>query len=336
MPDPGVNQRDHPNDNADPVDENLDNTQQKIANLEKLFDRQSHSLQYLTSAVESLAKAAKPKRSKRKRRYSTSSSSSSSSSSSLDDEPPKRRKTTNPTANSDTEQEAQLLMTQGKKLALIVNEDPSSENPTVISTGDILKSIDDDSNEEEYGPKISDPLAQRVVGKWQTMLTSEKVKEKSQNLLTPENCMKLSVPLTNKEIWNQLNNLQKKSELLLQVNCNIKISIKRNLDAISVLAHVSEDLSSLRRQKLKPAQHPKCAELCDLEYADKKQLFGEDISKSLVKAKEVGGLRKECQPKGQSIKIDSSNILQKILFSTRALTSTRDHHKPETTETGDR
>ena len=26
----------------------------------------------------------------------------------------------------------------------------------------------------------------------------------------PENCMKLSVPLTNKEIWNQLNNFLKK------------------------------------------------------------------------------------------------------------------------------
>ena len=125
-------------------------------------------------------------------------------------------------------------MTQGKKPALIVNEDPSSENPTASSTGDILKSIDHDSN-EEYGPKISDPLAQRVVGKRQTKLTSEKVKEKSQKLLTPENCMKLSVPLTNKEIWNQLNNLQKKSDLLLQVNCNIKESIKRNLDAISLL-----------------------------------------------------------------------------------------------------
>ena len=41
-------------------------------------------------------------------------------------------------------------------------------------------------------------------------------------------------------------------------------------------------------------------------------------------------------PKGQSMKIDSSTILQKILFCTRALTSTRDHQKPETTETGDR
>ena len=155
MPDLGVNQKDHPNVNANSAHENLDNTQQKIASLEKPSDRQSHSLQYLTIAVERLAKPAKPEHSKRKRSYSTSSgSSSSSSSSSSDDEPPKRRKTTNPTVNLDTEQEAQLLMSQG-------NEDPSRENPTASasSTGDILKTIDDDSNEEEYGPKISDPLA---------------------------------------------------------------------------------------------------------------------------------------------------------------------------------
>ena len=72
--------------------------------------------------------------------------------------------------------------------------------------------------------------------------------------------------------------------------------VKRNLDAISLLGHVSQDLSLLRRQKLKPALHPKCAGLCDLEYTDTKQLLGEDISKSLVKAKKVGGLRKHFQP----------------------------------------
>ena len=38
LPDPGVNQGDHSNDNADTAHENLDNTKQKIANLEKLFD----------------------------------------------------------------------------------------------------------------------------------------------------------------------------------------------------------------------------------------------------------------------------------------------------------
>ena len=56
-------------------------------------------------------------------------------------------------------------MNQGKQPALIVNQDPSSENPTASSTGGILKSTDDDSNKEEYGPKISDPLPQQVEGK---------------------------------------------------------------------------------------------------------------------------------------------------------------------------
>ena len=146
MFDPGVNQRDHSNNNADSVHENLDNKQQKIANLGNLFDQESHSLQYLTPVVKRLAKTAKSKHSKRKRRYATSSSSSSRSSSS-DEEPPRKRKTTNPNVNSDTEQEALHLMNQGKQKALIVSEDSSSENPTASSTGQILNSIDDDSNE---------------------------------------------------------------------------------------------------------------------------------------------------------------------------------------------
>ena len=58
--------RDHSNNNADSVHENLDNTQQKIANLDKLFDQESHSLQYLTLVVERLAKIAKSKHSKGK------------------------------------------------------------------------------------------------------------------------------------------------------------------------------------------------------------------------------------------------------------------------------
>ena len=47
---------------------------------------------------------------------------------------------------------------------------------------------------------------------------------------------------------------------------------------------------------MKPALHPTCTGLCDIEYTGTKQLFCEDISKSLVKAKKVGGLRKQFQP----------------------------------------
>ena len=61
LPDPGVTQTGHSNGNTNPVHEKSDNTQQNIANLEKLFDQQRHSLQYLNSAVECLVKTAKPK-----------------------------------------------------------------------------------------------------------------------------------------------------------------------------------------------------------------------------------------------------------------------------------
>ena len=107
---------------------------------------------------------------------------------------------------------------------------------------------------------------------------------------------------------------------LLKANCNIKESIKKNLDAISLLGHVSQDFSSLRLQKLKPALHPKCAGLCDLEYTDTKQLFGEDISKSLVKAKEVGGVSKQFQP--ETYKNSQGNwkaLFSKKFFSVQEL-----------------
>ena len=110
-------------------------------------------------AVKHLAKTAKPRHLKRKRSPSTSSSSSS-----LDDEPLKRRKT-DPTLNLDTEQETQLLMNQGKQPALIVYEKHSNKNPNSSSTGVIPKPIDEDNNQEKYGPKIPDPLSQRVEGK---------------------------------------------------------------------------------------------------------------------------------------------------------------------------
>ena len=57
-------------------------------------------------------------------------------------------------------------MTQGQQQVLIVNEDLWSENLTASSTGDILKTVDDDRNEEQHWPKISDLSAQRVEGKW--------------------------------------------------------------------------------------------------------------------------------------------------------------------------
>ena len=90
--------------------------------------------------------------------------------------------------------------------------DPNHSTGAQSSTEDILSQI---VLEEDVdcltGTKISESLAKRVEFKWQTKLTLDQLKEKSNNLLVPENCPKLSVPLTSKEVFSQLNNTQKKS-----------------------------------------------------------------------------------------------------------------------------
>ena len=167
-------------------------------------------------------------------------------------------------------------------------------------------------------PKNFRKLAKRVECKWQSKLTLDQLKEKSKNLLVPENSPKLSVSLTNKEVFSQLNNAQKKADLrlrnlqkniqkttialvqvtdsLLQDKGETKAMIKNNLDAISLMRHSWKDISTMRRQKIKPFLNRTCASLCDLEYTDTQQLFWEDINKSLNRAKDVGNLKKQMFP----------------------------------------
>ena len=79
---------------------------------------------------------------------------------------------------------------------------------------------------------------------------------------------------------------------LLQDKGETKAMIKNNLDAASLLGHSLQDTSTMRRQKIKPFLDRTCASLCDLEYTDTQQLFGEDINKSLNRAKDIGSLKK--------------------------------------------
>ena len=79
---------------------------------------------------------------------------------------------------------------------------------------------------------------------------------------------------------------------LLQDKGETKAMIKNNLDAISLMGHSLQDISTMRRQKIKPFLNRTCASLCDLEYTDTQQLFGEDINKSLNRAKDIGSLKK--------------------------------------------
>ena len=105
------------------------------------------------------------------------------------------------------------------------------------------------------------------------------------------------------QLRNLEENIQKATIALVQVTDNLlqdkretKATIKNNLDAISLMGHSLQDISTMRHQKIKPFLNRTCASLCDLEYTDTRQLFGEDINKSLNRAKDVGNLKKQMFP----------------------------------------
>ena len=68
--------------------------------------------------------------------------------------------------------------------------------------------------------------------------------------------------------------------------------IKNNLDGISLMGHSLQDISTTRRHEIKPFLNRTCVSFCDLECKDTQQLFGEDINKSLNRAKDIGSLKK--------------------------------------------
>ena len=91
----------------------------------------------------------------------------------------------------------------------------------------------------------------------------------------------------------------------------------------------------MRCQKTKPFLNRTCVSLCDLEYTDTQQLFGEDINKSLNRARDIGSLKKQMFPKTsrKAQKAVSNNSprqepMAEIIFSTRAQTTKGD---PQTT-----
>ena len=194
---------------------------------------------------------------------------------------------------------------------------PNHSTGYQLPTEDILSRIDlEEDVDYQTGPKISESIAKRVEFKLKTKLTLDQLKEKSKNLLVPKNCPKLSVLLTN--VSSQLNNSRKKADVrlqnlqkniqkatiaLVQVTDNLlqdkretKSLIKNNLHAISLLGHSLQDISTMRRQKIKSFLNRTCSSLCDLEYTDTQQHFGEDINKSLNRVKDVGNLKKQTFP----------------------------------------
>ena len=131
----------------------------------------------------------------------------------------------------------------------------------------------------------------------------------------PENCKNISVPLLNKEFWSQLNsfprrgdlrminlqkNLQKATvaitqntdKLLCDGEIDKKAMLQGNLNALSFISHVVQEISTMGRAKIKPALSNQYAHMCELKFEHSKYLYGVDITKNISKAKDMSKLKK--------------------------------------------
>ena len=68
---------------------------------------------------------------------------------------------------------------------------------------------------------------------------------------------------------------------------DVKGLIETSLDAVAILGHTSNKLSTLRKENIRPLLIDDYKSLCKLDFTGADLLFGEDLSKSMTRAKEM-------------------------------------------------
>ena len=192
---------------------------------------------------------------------------------------------------------------------------PSGEGSDLSKNAEsILKELETAINDDEnFGPKVTQNLADLALKRWGKKLPQEKLKALLAQHEVPENCAKMVVPKVNSEIWSQLNTRRKTHDLRLnnmQKNllratsavlsmCDKVLSLNLDkdqqkrlmadgVDTIGLLSHVFTDISGVRKEQMKPALKTEFHSLCTKEPEEPSSLlFGDDLAKQIRDAKEA-------------------------------------------------
>ena len=70
-------------------------------------------------------------------------------------------------------------------------------------------------------------------------------------------------------------------------------SVSNAVDSIALLSQVANDITTFRREQIKPALREECRQLCSADIAPSEWLFGEDLPKRLREIKETNRLAQE-------------------------------------------
>ena len=164
------------------------------------------------------------------------------------------------------------------------------------------------ATEKPTGPPISEYLAKILNDKFHIELELAQRKGVIEKYLTPENCTGFYRPRINMEIWASITSASKISDrgymalqdALVTASSAVALSIDdilkfrekksdldcqaivaRQIDIITLLGHVSKELSYRRKEALRPAIHPEFRGACGRTTKPTTLLFGDDLPKTL-------------------------------------------------------
>ena len=162
-------------------------------------------------------------------------------------------------------------------------------------------------DEEKKRPPINKQFAEMANKRWSKKLDQEEVSNLLARYDPPGNCVEISVPRVNPEIWQFLNAFKRKTDLrfaniqqalqkssfatLKNAGTLIKISDlsapTNRVDVVALLGHAASELSVLRREKLKPSLKPEFHALCSSTMSSQKLPIVKDLAKKNRDVKET-------------------------------------------------
>lgn len=182
------------------------------------------------------------------------------------------------------------------------------------SESDLIKEIENDYNDnDESAEPIRDDIAKLCEGRFKNKLNEENLKKRKEAHKRPANCPSLIVPTVNKEIWSQLPNHARRSDVkMAAIQRNIvcaasavatlvdsitkdkgsSANVRKGTDAIALLGHAAQDISTKRRAAVKPYVNKSVSRMCDdssnIPVTDK--LFGDNLASTVKDMKELDKL----------------------------------------------
>ena len=291
---------------------------QTLSTLNENMANMADIMNQIWQRVDSGGKAARA--TKRHQEDQDTDSSSASTESEQDEYTAKRRRpnhqegdTISVVASEDDVK--QLLKDMGSS-----NLQQNNESPTDDS---LLLELEAQFNEDKsLGPAVGERLAAIAANRWTEKLSPEKLKEIYEKYKQPLNCEAVRVSRINPEIWSQISQHKKKTDLrLTRIQQNVQKAVFATLqmaevltakngpptstdakndrealvriavNLVAMLGHMNADVMSMRQEAIKPALKPEFQKICHATVPpNSKFLFGDDLAKLVRDSKETNSI----------------------------------------------